>query len=562
MPTLFPEDYEKAVIAKKRKLTKFFKEGSEVTALAIALHAHEIYDYLRQQGVEKPNRLFVEAFQYASTTLDVPYDVIDEAFLTQTKLTEKTLFDVSKKFNPKATLPPVKELPLVPITIDFYKIVVALFEKLPASFWEQFRKKDNVLSKNIKQLYDLETLLQSFLQEVWSKTKAEIEAKKEPTLEEARQMFLAYFYRNDQKYYRKETQEMLLNCFNKCLEAHSTKNVHLDETLKRLLEESDSEGIAAYVVDHLDDWTEQENYKRFLRSISKTKNLSLMNQLLLLYQRSEAAETKEVHDWIREVRSLKEGATPIFLFGENAHKVNGDTGEIIEEKRLSLTDHEQLPIIPYFEKSDTEGRGTRNKNETSPTQLFLIFEKMSKQEIIFDRVEKSTVDAYKIRLKADQSEQQTLQDLLVCLIEKEEPERDKIIRFENQSVASVLCMVFGLDPLPLDFEVLDNLRSLENGKVKIQRVLTKVIFRSEQFLQRVETHLNEKKPIKIRATLEEEIKQARELQSQAMANISTSKENKAEKKSDTPFSMSDYLEKFKDGTEGNNDDGSNKKAAT
>lgn len=562
MPTLFPEDYEKAVIAKKRKLVKSFKEGNEVTALAIALHAHEIYDYLRQQGVEKPNRLFVEAFQYASTTLDVPYDVIDEAFLTQTQLTEQSLFDVSKKFNPKAAPLPVKELPLVPITIDFYKIIVALFEELPASFWEQFRKKDTVVSKNSRKLYDLELLLQSFLQEVWSKTKAEIETKKESTIEEARQMFLAYFYRNDQKYYRKETQEMLLNCFEKCLEKHSANVFKIDETLKRLIEENDSEGIAAYVVDHLEDWTEQENYKRFLRSITKTKNLSLMNQLLLLYQRSEASETKEVHDWVRELRSLKEGATPIFLFGENAHKVNSDTGEIIEEKRLSLTDHEQLPIVPYFEKSDTEGRGTTNKNETSPTQLFLIFEKMSKQEIIFDRVEESTVDTYKIRLKTDQSEQETLRDLLVCLIETEEPERDKVIRFENQSVASVLCMVFGMDPLPLDFEVLDNLRSLENGKVKIQRVLTKVIFRSEQFLKKFETYLNEKEPTMIRPTLEEEIKQARELQSQAMANIATSKENKAEKKADTPFSMSDYLEKFKDGTEGNNDDGSNKEAAT
>lgn len=562
MPTLFPEDYEQAVIAKKRKLVKSFKEGNEVTALAIALHAHEIYDYLRQQGVEKPNRLFVEAFQYASTALGVPYDVIDEAFLTQTQLTEESLFDVSQKFNPKAAPLPVKELPLIPITIDFYKIVVALFEELPASFWEQFRKKDTVLSKNSRKLYDLESLLQSFLQEVWLKTKKGLDDQNESTIEKARQMFLAYFYRNDQKYYRKETQEMLLNCFEKCLERHSENTFQIDETLKRLIEKNDSEGIAAYVVDHIDDWTEQENYKRFLRSITKTKNLSLMNQLLLLYQRSEASETKEVHDWVRELRSLKEGATPIFLFGENAHKVNGDTGEIIEEKRLSLTDHEQLPIVPYFEKSDTEGRGAANKNETSTTQLFLIFEKMSKQEIIFDRVEKSTVDTYKIRLKADQSEQQTLQDLLVCLIETEEPERDKIIRFENQSVASVLCIIFGMDPLPLDFEVLDNLRSLENGKVKIQRVLTKVIFRSEQFLKKFETYLNEKEPTKIRPTLEEEIKQARELQSQAMANIATSKENKADKKADTPFSMSDYLEKYKDGTEGNNDDGSNKEAAT
>ncbi|WP_368274524.1 hypothetical protein [Enterococcus faecalis] len=40
MPTLFPEDYEKKNLPKKRKLIKQMKKDTEVTALSIALHAH------------------------------------------------------------------------------------------------------------------------------------------------------------------------------------------------------------------------------------------------------------------------------------------------------------------------------------------------------------------------------------------------------------------------------------------------------------------------------------------------------------------------------------------
>lgn len=564
MPTLFPKDYEKAMIVKKRKLVKNFKKDNEVTALDIALHAHKIYDYLKQQGVERPNGTFVEAFQYASVALGVPYDVIDEAFLTQTPLTEKELFDFSQTFNPNVKPVVKKDLPLVPITIDFYKIVQSLFEELPISFWEKFRKKEALLSQKDKEAYDLEILFQAFLQEVWFKTKEGLVDQKETTIEKTRQMFLAYFYRNDQKYYRRETQEMLLKCLENCLEFHSENSFKENEELKVLLEEGNSEKVAQYVLTHLTDWMNEKNYKRFLRSITKTKNLSLMNQLLLLYQRSEVLETKEVHDWIRENRSLKKEAKPIFLFGENNYSVDSDSGEILQRKRTALQNHEQLPLVPYFEKTDTEGRGVLTRVEKSTTQLFVIIDKMCEREIVFESIEKATFDEYKIRLKSNLNETQTLQDLFVCFVQIEKEEVDSLIRFENQSVASVLLLFFGLEPLPMDFEILENLRTLEQGKVMIQSLLTNVQFRSESFLETFDTHLTEKEVIKIRPTLEEEIQKAKELQIQAMANIATDKENKANKKNkaSVPFSMEEYLEKVKEKAEGNSDDGSNQETSS
>ena len=97
--------------------------------------------------------------------------MIDEAFFTQTPLSEEELFEVSHLFNPNAKLPEEKDLPIVPITIDFYSTCVSLFEKLPFTFWQNYLIEDTSLPKTKVAAYDLESLLQGFVQEVWLRTK-------------------------------------------------------------------------------------------------------------------------------------------------------------------------------------------------------------------------------------------------------------------------------------------------------------------------------------------------------------------------------------------------------
>ena len=117
-------------------------------------------------------------------------------------------------------------------------------------------------------------------------------------------------------------------------------------------------------------------------------------------------------------------------------------------------------------------------------------------------------------------------------------------------------MVFGLEPLLLDFDVLEHLRSQQNGKMKFQQLLQNVIVKSERFLESFEQRFVEKEPVKIRESLEEEIRRAKELQALAVANIATEKENKKEQKAETPFRMDDYLQKVKETSEGKNDEDS------
>lgn len=554
MSVLFPEDYESKNAVKKRKLAQRLKIETELTALDIALNAHNIYEYLKQAGVAQPNSAFVQVFQYASDTLDVPYDVIDEAFFTQTPLDEKDLFDVSLLFNPNAKIPEETDLPLVPITIDFYSICLSLFEKLPHSFWEQYVKSNVFLPKENLEAYNLELLLQGFLQEVWLKIKSDVGTLDKQELENRRQMFLAYFYQNNQKFYRKETQKMLLDSFQTYLESLSKKGLKVDEEFSAKIKIGDPLIIQSLIFERLDDWTVTENYQRFLRSIPKTKNLSLINKLLLLYQRSEGIETKEINDWIRENRVLKKDAQPIFLFGEKAMKVDRETGEISQERSMSLNDEKPLPIIPYFVKSDTDGRELEKEVALAPSKIFVTLETIAKEPIVFEEIEVPQVDTHMIRLKTGQTEEQTIQDLIKCMVEKEKRSIDSITRFENQSIASVVLSVFDCEPLPIDFTILENLRTLNNGKVKLQQLFTNVIHRSEGFLEKFELGLAGKEIEKIRQTFSEEIEYAKNLQKLAMANVATDKENSAEKKSDTPFTMGMFIQKSKESSEENTDD--------
>ncbi len=95
---------------------------------------------------------------------------------------------------------------------------LTLFEESPVSFWKQYLREDALLPEIKLAAYDLEKLLQGFVQQIWLRTKESIGQPEENEIEKARQMFLAYFYRNDQKYYRKETQDMLLALLENKLE--------------------------------------------------------------------------------------------------------------------------------------------------------------------------------------------------------------------------------------------------------------------------------------------------------------------------------------------------------
>ncbi|HFE9852538.1 TPA: hypothetical protein ACGBG5_003035 [Enterococcus faecalis] len=572
MAETFPKDYEASHTAQKYQLTQRLKKERELTALSIALHAHDIHAYLKQQGADNPNELLVDAFKYAVSALGVPYQVIDEAFYTQTPLTEAALFAVSFVHNPAAPKPKQPDWPLIEITIDFETILKNFFKELPASFWESFHYPDVLLANTDPQAYDLAALFQALLEKVWLQVKAGLGNASEKQLKQAREMFLSYFYSNDRKHYRKETQEMLLDYLAAALKAKTEEQFIIDQELQQLLNQKQDPGkeqglkIAAYIHDHWQDWIQKAFYQRFLRSIPKTSNLSLLNQLLLLYQRSEVVPVKEIYSWTNEHRNLKEQAQPLFLFGANEHKIEPRTGEILQEKRLAFM-QEELLLVPYFEVSDTEGR-TTEPFEVSPQEIFVALEKMIARQVVFAPLEEAMFDDYTIRLRTGQNEKQTLTDFIVLLIMIEKQETDPLLRFENQSVADMILMVLGLELLPLDYTVLDNLQTVKNGKVYVQQLFTQVVQRSERFLMQLKEQLQTMQKIKagdaVRPTLEEEIKEALEKQSNALANLATVQENKtnqSNKHPTNPTNLDEEIEQSKEvvseTAEGENDDRNN-----
>ena len=56
-------------------------------------------------------------------------------------------------------------------------------------------------------------------------------------------------------------------------------------------------------------------------------------------------------------------------------KVDPETGEILKKRKPRLLIFEDVLIIPYFEKSETEGRELKEKTEFTPKKNFEILEK-------------------------------------------------------------------------------------------------------------------------------------------------------------------------------------------
>ncbi len=52
-----------------------------------------------------------------------------------------------------------------------------------------------------------------------------------------------------------------------------------------------------------------------------------------------------------------------FYWAETNTRLNTETGELLKEKKQSL--HKTLPVVPYFEKSETQGKEETKKRKES-----------------------------------------------------------------------------------------------------------------------------------------------------------------------------------------------------
>lgn len=128
------------------------------------------------------------------------------------------------------------------------------------------------------------------------------------------------------------------------------------------------------------------------------------------------------------------------------------------------------------------------------------------------------------------------------------------MKFENQSIIFIISMVLGLECTSLNFDSLE----MKHSQTNIKKILTNVFFRSNMFLNKLEKYFNQEPEKKnVRLTFEEEIKRAKELQSVALSNIATQKENRTNEKEESTFNLQDALREIINKREGDNDDRNN-----
>lgn len=210
--------------------------------------------------------------------------------------------------------------------------------------------------------------------------------------------------------------------------------------------------------------------------------------------------------------------------GESQNANDGptvETREVPEELKQFFIGEEDLHAMSsYFEQQELADQSDEWQQLKKESMLRSTTYRLSENGRTNANVARYTPSGlhytHSIRLRSNQSEEQTISDLIICILEKEKQPTDDLIRFENESIASIVMAVFGLNPLPLNLSVLNNLRSLKNGKVKLQQLFTELIVRSDRFTRKFAEHMYEKEPDHVRPTFEEEIRRAKELERLAM----------------------------------------------
>ena len=73
------------------------------------------------------------------------------------------------------------------------------------------------------------------------------------------------------KYYRKETQDIVVSFVGKDFEEHAIEAFSVDQELQSLLEAGNTKAVCSFIQDRVFDWTREYNYQRFLHSVTKTQ---------------------------------------------------------------------------------------------------------------------------------------------------------------------------------------------------------------------------------------------------------------------------------------------------
>jgi hypothetical protein len=510
----FPDNYDRNTLGLKKKLVRKYNVKDDFSALDISKNAYIIYDWLSERKVENPNASSVYFFDYAAQTLGIPYQLLTESYFTQTQLTEEELFKHSTKFNAKLNETNRTKSTSSKIEVPNFneKIEEYFSQKQISELLKQLSIPGTNLSKSNLKRYNLNWLLSDIIKSVWENITVNSSSEEQDIL---KQYFRKYFYKDKQEYsnqFLSLTKDKLTSLIQK----EEAQNLEPDSELLKLLsqENINTDSLNKYVKQKRSSLTSLSFYKQFLVHLSHAFYLSPQNIFLLTGQFPTYSVVKTPLEWKYCEQEINQNAQPIFLFGDD-----------------------NKSVIPFFDFKDTSGEMILSEATFDTRELIHDLKKTYQIDVNFSQylgdVTHQIMSDHTLMVSAALNESSSFQEIIVGstgILYK------NLSEIEKASVNFCILKYFGID-----YQALDEIYKNTNPKkINIEESLNKIQACVDQFQTQISTDYVVNKVETEFESFEEEIRLSKEMEANALSNMQTVKQEKAENKNqDSPTNITD-----------------------
>lgn len=510
----FPDNYDRNTLGLKKKLVRKYNVKDDFSALDISKNAYVIYDWLSERKVENPNASSVYFFDYAAQTLGIPYQLLTESYFTQTQLTEEELFKHSTKFNAKLNEMNRTKTPSSQIEVPNFneKIEEYFSQKQISELLNQLSIPGTNLSKSNLKRYNLNWLLSDIIKSVWKNITVHSSSEEQEIL---KLYFRKYFYKDKQEY-SKQFLSVTKDKLTSLIQKEEVQKLEPDPELIKLLsqEKIDTDSLNKYIKQKQSSLTSLSFYKQFLVHLSHAFYLSPQNIFLLTGQLPTYSVVKTPLEWKYCEQEINQDAQPIFLFGDD-----------------------KKSVIPFFDFKDTSGEMILSEATFDTRELIHDLKKTYQIDVNFSEylgnVTHQIMGDHTLMVSASLNESVSFQEIIVGstgILYK------NLSEIEKASVNFCILKSFGID-----YQALDEIYKNTNlKKVNIEESLNKIQACVEQFQTQISTEYVINKVETEFESFEEEIRISKEMEGNALSNMQTVKQEKAENKNqDSPTNITD-----------------------
>lgn len=510
----FPDNYDRNTLGLKKKLVRKYNVKDDFSALDISKNAYVIYDWLSERNVENPNASSVYFFDYAAQTLGIPYQLLTESYFTQTQLTEEELFKHSTKFNAKLNEMNRTKTTSSKIEVPNFneKIEEYFSQKQISELLKQLSIPGTNLSKSNLKRYNLNWLLSDIIKSVWKNITVNSSSEEQETL---KLYFRKYFYKDKQEY-SKQFLSLTKDKLTSLIQKEEVQKLEPDPELIKLLsqEKIDTDSLNNYIKQKQSSLRSLSYYKQFLVHLSHAFYLSPQNIFLLTGQLPTYSVVKTPLEWKYCEQEINQDAQPIFLFGDD-----------------------KKSVIPFFDFKDTSGEMILSEATFDTRELIHDLKKTYQIDVNFSEylgnVTHQIMGDHTLMVSASLNESVSFQEIIVGstgILYK------NLSEIEKASVNFCILKSFGID-----YQALDEIyKTTDQKKVNIEESLNKIQACVDQFQTQISTEYVINKVETEFESFEEEIRISKEMEGNALSNMQTVKQEKAENKNqDSPTNITD-----------------------